>query len=169
MTYHVMQVAGAFIDLANRMDSRFTEGRLQKLLYIAQGWHLAITGKPLFESPIEAWNFGPLLPEVRESLKECGSHPITADYADSTLIDEESLASELILRVWDYHGESSGVELADITNSSKSPWRKVRALVGADADSHPMIPTEAIRKEFHVRGAEGAHPIAAAFTAGPPA
>ena len=47
--------------------------KLQKLLYYCQGTYLAIKGTPLFEHPIEAWEHGPVVPEVYHQYKEHGS------------------------------------------------------------------------------------------------
>ena len=38
--------------------------KLQKLVYYAQGFALAITGKPLFQEDIEAWEHGPVAPAL---------------------------------------------------------------------------------------------------------
>jgi uncharacterized phage-associated protein len=38
--------------------------KLQKLLYYAQGFALAILGNPLFPEDFEKWTFGPVLPVV---------------------------------------------------------------------------------------------------------
>ncbi len=35
--------------------------KLQKLLYYCQGYALALTGKPLFPEPVEAWRYGPVV------------------------------------------------------------------------------------------------------------
>lgn len=43
-----------------------TNLKLQKLLYYAQGVHLAIFDKPLFEENIVAWDHGPVVKEVYE-------------------------------------------------------------------------------------------------------
>ena len=50
-----------------------TNLRLQKLLYFAQGWHLARFGRPLFDASIEAWPYGPVVPEVYRAYKEYGA------------------------------------------------------------------------------------------------
>ena len=51
----VQDVARFFIDLAKRQNDLergdlMTNLRLQKLLYFAQGWHLARFGRPLFDA-----------------------------------------------------------------------------------------------------------------------
>lgn len=42
-----------------------TPGRLHKLLYLAQGHHLAWFGQPLFAEPISAWDTGPVVGQLR--------------------------------------------------------------------------------------------------------
>lgn len=39
-----------------------TNLKLQKLLYYAQAWHLALRNAPLFDEDFQAWVHGPVLP-----------------------------------------------------------------------------------------------------------
>ncbi|MBQ7262906.1 MAG: DUF4065 domain-containing protein [Synergistaceae bacterium] len=43
--------------------------KLQKLLYYCQGYALALTGKPLFPEPVEAWRYGPVVDSVYQAYK----------------------------------------------------------------------------------------------------
>jgi uncharacterized phage-associated protein len=52
-----------------------TPMKLQKLVYYAQGFHLAIYNKPLFTEQIEAWDHGPVCPALYRKYK--GRKPIT--------------------------------------------------------------------------------------------
>lgn len=45
---------------------------LQKLVYLAQGFHLAEYGKPLFNEPIEAREFDPVVPILFDYYKKYG-------------------------------------------------------------------------------------------------
>jgi uncharacterized phage-associated protein len=38
--------------------------KLQKLLYYAQGFHLAVFGQPFFEEPILSWHQGPVVEKI---------------------------------------------------------------------------------------------------------
>ncbi len=38
--------------------------KLQRLLYFAQGWHLAYFGDPFFEGRFQAWAQGPINREI---------------------------------------------------------------------------------------------------------
>jgi Protein of unknown function (DUF4065) len=40
--------------------------KLQALVYLSQAHHLASTGRPLFDEPIEAWAEGPIVPALHE-------------------------------------------------------------------------------------------------------
>jgi uncharacterized phage-associated protein len=46
-----------------------THLKIQKLLYFAQGWHLAYFDFPLFEDPVEAWKYGPVVTSVYYALR----------------------------------------------------------------------------------------------------
>ncbi len=50
--------------------------KLQKLVYYAQGYHLALTGKPLFRDIIRAWAHGPVVRSVYNSYSKYGSKAI---------------------------------------------------------------------------------------------
>ena len=43
--------------------------KLQKLLYYAQGFHLALYDQPLFPEAIEAWTHGPVVPDLYRHYK----------------------------------------------------------------------------------------------------
>ena len=50
-----------------------TNLKLQKLLYYAQGFHLAMqAGRPLFADPLEAWEHGPVVRSVYHEYKGYG-------------------------------------------------------------------------------------------------
>ena len=69
MAYSVQDIA-KWILTRNRLEVQTEDGdyisnlKLQKLLYYSQGCFLALRDEPLFDSPIEAWTYGPVVPEV---------------------------------------------------------------------------------------------------------
>jgi len=56
----VIDVAEYLLTLAGEMEPI----KLHALLYLSQAHHLASTGRPLFDEPIEAWAEGPIVPSV---------------------------------------------------------------------------------------------------------
>jgi uncharacterized phage-associated protein len=61
-------VANWFIEQNRIAPSDLTHLKIQKMLYFAQGWHLAYFDVPLFEDPIEAWKYGPVVRPVYRAL-----------------------------------------------------------------------------------------------------
>jgi uncharacterized phage-associated protein len=94
--------------------------KLQKLLYYAQAWHLAIFDKPVFEEQIEAWVHGPVVvPEYRR-FKGWAWQPIQDDPEAPAL--DEALAQHLT-EVMDVYGGMTAYQLEQLTHS-ETPWIK---------------------------------------------
>jgi uncharacterized phage-associated protein len=71
-------VANAILDKAQAESPpvAIDHMKLQKLVYITHGWHLAVTGEPLIEEVVYAWPYGPVIPPLYHQLKGCGARPI---------------------------------------------------------------------------------------------
>jgi len=98
-----------------------TNLKLQKLLYYAQGFHLAMQDGLLFAEPIEAWDLGPVVPPVYHLHKSCGRHPLGRPAA----FDPEELAPEtieILEAVRRVYGQFSPWKLCDMTHAKDSPW-----------------------------------------------
>lgn len=125
--YSANEVADYFIYLASQKvvgDSDEREGitnlKLQKILYFAQAYFLAVLGRSLFKDKIEAWMYGPVVPVVYAKYKHNGSRPIT-DGGDNNKISEKD-KRELNV-IWNIFGEYSAGKLVDITHAH-APWRE---------------------------------------------
>lgn len=119
-------VARFFIDLGVQQNSTesgdlVTNLRLQKLLYFAQGWHLARYGVPLFDSDIEAWKFGPVVPSLYQEYKSYGSMGIrdTGDYSPDVFTESEY---ELLLDVAREYDDYSTNALVSLSHAPNAPW-----------------------------------------------
>lgn len=53
-----------------------TNLQLQKILYYIQGRYIAQYGEPLFDNDMEAWSYGPVIPDVYYEYKKFISDPI---------------------------------------------------------------------------------------------
>ncbi|MEM6598403.1 MAG: type II toxin-antitoxin system antitoxin SocA domain-containing protein [Cyanobacteria bacterium P01_D01_bin.36] len=96
--------------------------KLQKLLYYAQGFHLAVCDEPLFEEPIEAWTHGPVVSEAYHEFKEFSSSAIPCPVGfDFSIFDAET--SELLDEVYTVYGQFSAWKLREMTHE-ESPWRE---------------------------------------------
>lgn len=155
-----LAVANFFIEKAkSRRGRRVDPMKLQKLLYFAHGWHLAVTGKPLLDEPVEAWQYGPVVSSIYHEFKAHGRDPIsepamcldpeTFDYY-APRIPEEALETRAVLeRVWKVYGEFSGPQLSTMTHSSDGPWAKTRArTLASGIQRGGDIPNDEIREYF---------------------
>ena len=105
--YSANQIANYFLSLTDEeVGDVMTNLNLQKLLYYAQGFHLAIHERPLFSEPIEAWMHGPVVPETYHLYSQHGAMPIPypEDFEPSA-IDEDT--RELLDEVYDVYGQFS--------------------------------------------------------------
>lgn len=124
----VKKVADYFLSLVREDEGDLmTNLKLQKLLYYAQGFHLAMYGKPLFDKKIEAWIYGPVVPYVFKKYKEYGNNAIPSNRDGVDGIDDETKA--LLDEVYTVYGQFSASALRDIVKSEapyfKTPIRGV--------------------------------------------
>ena len=63
--YSSKAVANSFLDIAEAGNvNDISPMKLQKLVYYAHAWHLAFLGQPLIREEVQAWKFGPVIPDV---------------------------------------------------------------------------------------------------------
>ena len=109
---------------------------LQKLLYYAQAWHLAVTDEPLFGEKVKAWRDGPVVPQVWHDRKDQATRRSAAQSLESVELDE--LSSDLIDLVLAAYGSMSGEELGALTHVEK-PWQEARGDVPDGEDCREAI------------------------------
>ena len=71
-----LAVANFFIEKSKASGVPVDPLKLQKLIYFAHGWHLAVTGEPLLDENVEAWPYGPVVPTVYHEFKKDGNSTI---------------------------------------------------------------------------------------------
>lgn len=145
----VVDIARYFIWLANGEPEPelLTAMRLQKLLYYAQGWSLAVRGRRLFDSVFEAWAHGPVSRKA---------YPLLAKYPQGRAIDPTdghdgsglSLEDRDFVRsIWESYKKYSAIELRAMTHRER-PWLEARGDLPPDAASDRAISDETMRQFF---------------------
>mgnify|MGYP002410804816 CR=1 FL=1 len=121
----VFDVADFFICKAEpRSGSFMTPLRLQKLVYYAQAWSLAILGKELFSGVFRAWVHGPVNYTLWQKYKAHKYRPIAPTKTfPSHKFSEEQL--DLLEEVWDVYGQFDPKYLEQLTHSER-PWQEAR-------------------------------------------
>jgi uncharacterized phage-associated protein len=94
--------------------------KLQKLVYYAQGFHLAMFDQPLFPEEIQAWVHGPVIPELYQKYKEYGPNPLPPPVS----LELERFSPEVIELLNDVqqvYGQFSAWKLRSMTYE-EPPW-----------------------------------------------
>ena len=102
--------------------------KLQKLLYLAQGYSYAFYDKPLFKEEIEGWVHGPVVPSIYRIFSSYKYNPIDATYENVELRSE---ALEVLNYVVENYGKYDGKYLEDLTHNQE-PW--IFSRKGLDSD-----------------------------------
>ena len=152
------EIANEFIRLAAADGQAFDQMQLQKLVYIAHGWALAMTGEPLTGDRPEAWDFGPMYRRLADALAGYGRHPVTRIIPsgaalssevrtenDRTWSELEPMECELIARIAKDYGVFSSSQLSALTRGDDAPWASV---FGAGEGRFRDIPHALIRDQF---------------------
>ena len=119
-SFNAHDVAKYFVRIGTNVEQEefLTNLKVQKLLYYAQAFHLALNNAILFHEDIEAWQYGPVVRSVYDELKQYSSGPIDIAYSETCTIDEDSFLSQ----IYDIFGPYSASKLVSMTHS-EPPWR----------------------------------------------
>lgn len=124
--YTAKQIARWFIEELNVESGEvMTPLKLQKLLYYAQAWSLALFENPLFDERLEAWAHGPVVPSIFQSLKEYRYHPISLDEFDDEDTDFDPRTTQLLEEINSVYGKYDAKYLEALTHQ-ENPWIKTR-------------------------------------------
>ena len=122
MAYNVKQIANLLLLYSADNQGEFmTNMKLQKMLYYQQGFHLAYFDTPLFDNEIEAWMYGPVVPEIYEIYKSNGRNGIEPDrelHFNFKQKNELALFNE----VCKVYGAFSAIGLMNMTHEEE-PWK----------------------------------------------
>jgi uncharacterized phage-associated protein len=122
--YPATTVAKWFIAWAEAEEEELSNLKLQKLLYYAQGHHLARYERPLFTDDVQAWSHGPVVPEVYHEYKRFGSAPIVLPDDDPFTWEEvDPGTTEFLSQVWNTYGGYSAGRLRNMTHE-EPPWQR---------------------------------------------
>ncbi len=142
--FKAKEIADFYIQLLNSIpDNSIDNLKLNKILYYAQGWSLIKNKTRLFEDDIQAWDYGPVIPDVYHTYKCCGKGPIVEpeDSFDESRLSGEEL--ELLINVYMNYGKYTGWALKDMTHANGSPWSQVY-----EKGMNRIIPLDIIEKYF---------------------
>jgi uncharacterized phage-associated protein len=147
-------VSNYFLAIASGWGAEITPMKLQKLMYFAHGFHLALEqdGCPLVSEDCQAWEYGPVFPSTYQEFKDLGNKPIDRRAAsvravmggvelihptvereyerrfkrNPALAGDLTFAKAVMDRIWHVYGRVPATKLSEMTHERGSPWWTVR-------------------------------------------
>lgn len=122
-------IANKILELRQSSGEPLTMMQLIKLVYIADGWALALLGRPLAKHNPQAWQYGPVYPVLYTALRKFGSQPVIAPvlvkgmdvpYSEDFSSVEESLLKQVV----ESYGKLSAFKLSSLTHQADTPWSR---------------------------------------------
>lgn len=142
--YNCFDVANKFLDLATSEGSTIEPMKLLKLTYIAHGWYLGFNDKALINDSIQAWKYGPVIPNLYDVIKRFGSgnvDPVILSLWSVNNLTKED--SDFIEIIWKNYKQFSGLELSTKTHLPNTPWDNTY-----DGTMNKIIPNELIKNYY---------------------
>jgi uncharacterized phage-associated protein len=129
-------------DVADELRRRLPDlgtAKLHKLLYYAQGMHLARFGVPLFEEAIQAWPNGPVVAVLWADERHERGRPRPSALAADDVATVGYVAER--------YGRYTGSELIDKTHQ-EAPWLDLSESEELVPPHNPVITHDALRSWF---------------------
>ena len=125
--YNALSVAHYIINYCNEQGRGISNLKLQKILYFVQAEFLVSTpnNRPCFKDRIEAWDFGPVIPNVYHQYKFFGSSIIPSGINDALApyFEEISLDDQVMIdSIVDNASRYTTSQLVQITHN-QAPWK----------------------------------------------
>ena len=135
--------------------------QVNKLCYLTHGFVLRNTGHRAFHNDVEAWQYGPVIPEVYDAFQEYGRRPIrrlwgsgkricigNVDDAIKTLAKEiNGDVKNIVDEVVDRYADVDGGRLIGMTHEEDTPWHQTRKWFRT-----PITPTDIIQTYYKNMG-----------------
>lgn len=155
-----VSIANEFLKLPGASGG-LTQMQLQKLAFIANGWNTVINDRPLIGEQPQAWDYGPVYPDLYDHTKYFGkekigrlitpdddqaakfflrSRPKAEPYEANLSIRE----GQVVTNVWKRYGNMTGIALSRLTHQPGTPWYET---FNNDGKNEP-IPLELIADHY---------------------
>lgn len=116
-----LDVANTFIARHGK-NSPITNLKLNKLVFFAQVESLKKYGTSLFSDEIQAWEYGPVEPEVYRAFKKHGRAPISVPSSD---FEATERSISIVDDVFNRFSETTAFDMVTISHRPDGAWAKV--------------------------------------------
>lgn len=154
-------IANKVLDIRAETGEPLSLMQLIKLVYIADGWSLALLGKPLSSEPPQAWQYGPVYRTLYNAFSGIGARPVSSralvggtDIPISDVFDENE--DQILRMVVQAYGKLSAFALSNLTHQKDTPWSKAhdRGLYTEIEDSEMLAHFNSLKEKRLVKKAD---------------
>ena len=141
-------IANIFVDKAQTTADAahpLTIMSLLKYVYFAHGWMLGHTGNNLICHKLQAWRYGPVVPEVYHAFSHQGTYIVQKEEKynkPSSLEDLLPMERDIVSSVYEEYSKLPTFRLSAITHSPGTPWYRYRHTYYGE------IPNDAIKEYY---------------------
>ena len=135
-------VARELLSLANQENIPLDPLKMMKLVYLCHGWGLALLQDGIINEEVEAWQYGPVIPDLYQHVRQYRAAPI--QHLNCMTAEPSQSQKSLIKAVFDAYKNFSGVQLSNMTHAPGTPWSETWDQNGRNA----TIPTALIKRHF---------------------
>lgn len=158
MSHDARAIANFLLDYADSRDIGVSHLSLQKILYFLQGWHLCRLEAPIFENPIEAWKYGPVVRVVYDSFKEFKNGKkistrarkidLRTGNSERVLYNLSDSEEEFSREIFNFYCRIDAYKLSRMTHELGSPWHNIWSQAEDNVVLGMEIPLSDIRNYF---------------------
>ncbi|MDR0911833.1 MAG: DUF4065 domain-containing protein [Methanobrevibacter sp.] len=162
MWYNSSTIASYFIRKSEKIGKDISILKVIKLVYIAHGWKLALDNTPLINDEIQAWKYGPVMPELFNLLnkEEDNKKTSSAKISDPNIIAQSLIMEDkdilLLNRVFIKYMDFSDEEISELCHEKDTPWNKIynngkgRNEVISDKETSQYYKTQITKEEYNL-------------------
>lgn len=133
------------LTLSRRSGEALSNLKLQKLLFYAQAWYLALVDRELFREDFQAWGHGPVLPSQYHRFRNFEWRPIDlrVHRPDALPYKVQAHLKEII----SVFGSETAIALEVMTHR-EAPWRNARRGLAPTAPSTAVITKDSMKAYY---------------------
>ncbi len=148
-----LQIANYFIGKSIQTGNELTPMKLVKLVYIAHGWYLGLSSKPLVNEAVLAWDYGPVIESLYRTFRKYGRNQVTSpeNFYGVTQTIENAQIEKFLEKIWQVYGKFSGLQLSALTHQPDTPWSITYHQRGKNA----LISNDLIEQHYKVKANAG--------------
>ena len=148
--YSSLLIANYFINKGFLEGIEHTPMKIIKTVYVAHGWYLGNIEEPLITEAVQAWQYGPVVPNVYYAFRKYGKRSILELYNPNEYnISDGNLNKEItsfLDAVWGVYKNVDGIRLGALTHKKDTPWDIINAKYGWE--ENPIIPNSIIMNYY---------------------